>query len=196
MDELVKKWKPTKLLQLCNNDEEKENLAHHLEYASKQLIKDYTKYSEFQLHIILPLIVRIFNKNPNSFPKKIDKELYQKVSETLLKYNIIGDEKMYVDQKANDIYDMFTSKMTEDIFIEIFEKTESDITMWGDDNCYAGLQIIAKYSKNIVTGAEHDIIYSDAISNLIEAGITEEDVKQLALLNWMIEDECYLACFV
>jgi hypothetical protein len=35
------------------------------------------------------------------------------------------------------------------------------------------------------------------VDNILEAGLTEEDAKLLADMNWMIEDECgdYLACF-
>jgi hypothetical protein len=83
--------------------------------------------------------------------------------------------------------------MTEERFIEIME---GDNRNWEGDNAYQGLQILSKYTDNLVHGADHDIIYSASIDTLIEAGITEEDVIKLRDLNWMVEDEMYLACFV
>lgn len=82
--------------------------------------------------------------------------------------------------------------MTRDKFDKIFKETESN---WDGDNCYKGLQIIAKYTNNVVQAATHDEVWSENVENLIDAGITEEDVKALALLNWMIDEES-LACFV
>lgn len=86
-----------------------------------------------------------------------------------------------------------TSKMTKERFIEIFENTDSE---WEGDNCFQGLQIIAKYTDHIVNGAGHDEIWSEEVDILIEKGITEEDILALAKLNWWIEDNTYLACFV
>jgi hypothetical protein len=83
--------------------------------------------------------------------------------------------------------------MNKELFEQVFDNTDSK---WEGDNCYKGLQIIAKYTDNIVQGATHDKVYSADIDKLIEAGITEGEVKELALLNWMIEDGEYLACFV
>ena len=77
---------------------------------------------------------------------------------------------------------------------KIFEEVESDLNNVGD-NAFEGLKIISKYTKNPVQGADHDILYSEDIEKLIEAGITEEDVIKLSKLNWMINDE-YLVCFV
>ena len=83
--------------------------------------------------------------------------------------------------------------MTEERFLELMD---GDSGNWEGDNAYQGLQIIAKYTDNLIQGAGHDVIWSENISVLIEKGITEEDVKALRKLNWMIEDESYLACFV
>lgn len=83
--------------------------------------------------------------------------------------------------------------MTEERFEEIFETTESE---WEGDNCFQGLQIIAKYTDNVVCGAGNDEVWSEDVDNLIEKGITEEDVKSLAKLGWWIEENSYLACFV
>ena len=84
--------------------------------------------------------------------------------------------------------------MTEERLEEIFEETDSK---WDGDNAFQGLQILAKYTdKDVVCGAEHDIIYSVDIDKVID-DLTEEDAIQLAKLNWMIDDEfgCF-ACFV
>jgi hypothetical protein len=83
--------------------------------------------------------------------------------------------------------------MTEDRFEEIFQEDSGD---WEGDNAYQGLQIIAKYSDNVLQGAGRDIIWSENIEELIESGITEEDVIKLRELNWMIHDCTYLACYV
>lgn len=83
--------------------------------------------------------------------------------------------------------------MTEEKFIEIMD---ADSGEWEGDNAFQGLQIISKYTNNLIQGANHDIIYSEDISILVDNGITEEDVKELRRLNWMVEDDSYLACFV
>ena len=85
--------------------------------------------------------------------------------------------------------------MTIEEFEEIFENTESELSKVDGDNCFLGLQILSKYTKNLVHGAEHDRIFSESIENLIDASITKEDVISLAKLNWSIEEEC-LYCFV
>lgn len=74
----------------------------------------------------------------------------------------------------------------------IFNDTDSN---WKGDNAYQGLQILSKYTDRLIQGAGHDIIYSVDIDEIIELGITREDIVELAKLNWMIEHE-YLACFV
>jgi hypothetical protein len=85
--------------------------------------------------------------------------------------------------------------VTEERVIKIFEK-DSDLYNFEGDNAFEGLKIIAKYTKNIVQGADHDVIYSESIEKLIEAGMTENEFEQLRKMNWMIEDDSYLACFV
>jgi hypothetical protein len=70
---------------------------------------------------------------------------------------------------------------------------------WTGDNAIQGLQIIGQYinanEKNLICGAEHDLIFSVSLEDICEAGITEEDAQKLRNLNWMIEYES-LACFV
>jgi len=80
--------------------------------------------------------------------------------------------------------------MTEERFIELMEsETEYDRTFEGC-RILAGLVIITKYLPKIgIEAVEHDIIYSAGIEELIEAGITEEEVITLRKLNWMINDE-------
>ena len=82
--------------------------------------------------------------------------------------------------------------MTREEFEEVFE---SDEAKWEGDNCYQGLMIIAKYTKNVVHGASHDQVWSEDVDTLIDAGITVEDATKLRLINWMI-DEDSLSCFV
>lgn len=83
--------------------------------------------------------------------------------------------------------------ITRERFDEIFENTNSK---WNGDNAFQGCSILAKYTDNVITGAEHDVLYSESVDKLIEAGITIEDVTKLALLNWCIEEDTYLICFV
>jgi hypothetical protein len=84
-------------------------------------------------------------------------------------------------------------KATREQVEEIFENDE---TSWDGDNCFQGMQIIAKYTDNVVCGADHDIVYSADLDDLIEAGLTIEDANELRKLNWMLEDNDYLSCFV
>lgn len=74
-------------------------------------------------------------------------------------------------------------------------------TKWEGDNAFQGLQIIAKYmdpkKHNLICGADHDIIFSVYVKEIVEAGITEEDATALQKLNWSLsDDEDYLTCFV
>lgn len=86
--------------------------------------------------------------------------------------------------------------MTEERFIELME---ADVdTDWEGCNVFSGLKIITKYlPEKGIEGAEHDIIFSACVSELVEAGITEEDVVALRKLNWMIDEMGEgLACYV
>lgn len=75
---------------------------------------------------------------------------------------------------------------------QIFDDVDSN---WEGDNAFQGLQILSKYTDKLIQGAGHDTIYSIDIDDVIELGITKEDVTKLSLLNWMIEEDCF-ACFV
>ena len=89
--------------------------------------------------------------------------------------------------------------MTYDEFVEIFNDDEmggSLLSKLKGDNALIGLNLIAKYiSGDVLQGADHDIIYSASIDDLIEAGITKQDVEYLTKINWGINDD-YLVCFV
>lgn len=80
-------------------------------------------------------------------------------------------------------------------------KADGSVDMEGD-NALRGLELIRKIldpngalKPTVLCAAEHDIIYSVGISELIDAGITEEDVVQLRKLNWMCSDDT-LSCFI
>ena len=64
------------------------------------------------------------------------------------------------------------------------------------DKALIGLNLIAKYfdsDKEIITGIKQGIIYSVNIMDLVEKNITQEDVKQLKELGWLLsDDETYL----
>ena len=87
-----------------------------------------------------------------------------------------------------------TSSMTRERLEQIFEETKSD-SNWEGDNAFRGLQILSKYTDNLIQGAEHDIIYSCEIDDVVEK-LTDEDATMLAKLNWMLHDGEYFACFV
>jgi hypothetical protein len=89
-------------------------------------------------------------------------------------------------------------KMKREKFIEILDG-ESDGN-WEGDNAIQGLKIIEKYidhqKTNLIQAAQHNIIWSVDVDELIEAGITEHDAEELRRLNWMVQDDEYLACYV
>jgi len=77
---------------------------------------------------------------------------------------------------------------------KIFEETDAK---WEGNNTTKGLAIINSFLPDSgIEGADHDIIYSCNIQELIDAGATKEDFEKLAKLNWMVQDSEYLACFV
>lgn len=87
-------------------------------------------------------------------------------------------------------------KRTDEI-TNIFDTTSSDLKNIDGDSTFLGFQIISKYTKNIVQCAEHDIVYSIGVDEIIELNVTDEDLIQLAKLNWFIDgDGNSLASFV
>ena len=80
----------------------------------------------------------------------------------------------------------------------IFENTDSK---WEGDNAWQGLSILAKYidpmETGLIQGADHDVIWSVDVDKVLEAGLNQQDAKELALLNWHIdEDGDNFSCFV
>lgn len=59
------------------------------------------------------------------------------------------------------------------------------------DNIFMGLQVLSKYTNNLITHAEHDQIWSEGVEEVLEAGITSEDVKKLSGFNWMIDEDSF-----
>lgn len=91
--------------------------------------------------------------------------------------------------------------MTQEEFVAIFEDDEIDDEIdfdWTGDNAVQGLLIIGKYIKDrdLICGAEHDIIYSVTMEEVVKAGITLADATTLRKLNWMLHCHSYLACYV
>ena len=86
--------------------------------------------------------------------------------------------------------------MTRERFKKLME-SQDDID-WVGCNVVSGLKIITKYlPRKGIEGAGHDIVYSVTIDEILDAGITEEDVIELRKLNWMIDESgTGLACFV
>lgn len=88
-------------------------------------------------------------------------------------------------------------KRTEEIN-QIFENTKSELHKIEGDNALLGLILLSKYKtkKDVLRSAEHDIIYSFSIDDVIELDITDEDLTELARINWHISEYDCLACFV
>lgn len=86
--------------------------------------------------------------------------------------------------------------MTKEEFKKIM--TECVPIAWEGDSALKGLNIIHKYlpDKTILVAAEHDIIYSVDVDELIDAGLTDEDANELRALNWGISEFDSLCCFV
>lgn len=82
--------------------------------------------------------------------------------------------------------------MTKDEVRDIMVKSSGT---WTGDNAFKGLKILSKYTDYLIQAAEHDIIYSEEITKLIDAGITKKDLERLRKLNWLVDEE-HLACYV
>lgn len=65
-----------------------------------------------------------------------------------------------------------------------------------DDGVIQGILLMRKYVPDTrIEGADHDVIYSIDIDDLIDAGITEDDVLTLNKMGWHVEDG-YMRHFV
>ncbi len=87
--------------------------------------------------------------------------------------------------------------MTKERVEEIFEEEKQN--HWHGDNAFFGLKILEKYidprEEDLITGAQHDQIFSIGVEDAVNAGLTEEDVIKLREYNWMIEEDAF-SCFV
>ena len=74
---------------------------------------------------------------------------------------------------------------------EIFEATTSGLASYqGQDRTLLGLNLIHRHTGMGVGAAEHDIIYSAAsLDDLAASPITEDEVAELARMNWHIDDD-------
>ena len=59
----------------------------------------------------------------------------------------------------------------------------------GKSRILLGLNIIAKYIPCLEIQPAHDIIYAGNPEELLAAGMTEGDAKELCKMNWMIDSE-------
>lgn len=88
-------------------------------------------------------------------------------------------------------------KATAEQIEEIMSNEDIEVKISGIDNALQGCNILAKYvPNNVIQGAGHDVIWCCGVAEVVNAGITIDDVKKLKELNWMIEDGDYFACFV
>lgn len=89
------------------------------------------------------------------------------------------------------------TKLTLEDVKAIFNETESS---WHGDNVFKGLLLLSTHintdEKTILSWAGHDEIKSIDVEEAIGVGVTIETFKQLALLNWMVDEYDCLACFV
>jgi len=76
--------------------------------------------------------------------------------------------------------------MTKEKLIEIM-KNYNIKSVKNCDNAFMGLQILSKYTKNTIKEADFDIIYSENIDVLIDAGLSREDCVELKSFNWKID---------
>lgn len=79
--------------------------------------------------------------------------------------------------------------MKQEEFEKIFEET---IAVEKTNGFFKGLQIIYKYikdRKDIITGAQHDIVYSVDVDDLLNEDISIEDTIELAKLGWLVDVE-------
>jgi hypothetical protein len=86
--------------------------------------------------------------------------------------------------------------MTEERFEEIMEESYKYDHNFKGDTLFEGLKIMSKYTNDLCGGADHDIVYGPDIPTLVEAGIKEEEVRKLNILNWHVVDGEYVATHV
>ena len=76
--------------------------------------------------------------------------------------------------------------MTPERLEEILSTEESPSDQSKPCHILQGLNLIAKYLPNKgIEGAAHDMVYACDVSELAEAGITEDDALLLVRLGWL-----------
>lgn len=86
----------------------------------------------------------------------------------------------------------------EDIENYLSGEIDIQVDITNVDEVLTGLNIIRKYfepSKCVAIAAANETMYSVSPDEIVEAGLTIEDLAKLASLNWMISDDS-LAVFV
>ena len=92
--------------------------------------------------------------------------------------------------------------MNKERFLEIIKDTENKIKcdlLMSESKCNVlrGLNIIAKYLPDSGVGlASHDVILACSVDALLAAGITAEDAIILRRLNWGVNGDEWLHCFI
>ena len=80
--------------------------------------------------------------------------------------------------------------MTYEEFEEIMESDFSCSKTDRDCSIFLGLLIIREFlPKAGIEAAQHDIVFSVGVDELIEAGITKEKAGDLRRLGWMIDED-------
>ncbi len=89
--------------------------------------------------------------------------------------------------------------MTADRFREIMNDEEIEtIFPEKENNFFRGIKIIGKYlPKDCIAGADHDVVFSADVNDIVKAGITEGEALELRKINWHLDNDAdCLACFV
>lgn len=91
--------------------------------------------------------------------------------------------------------------ISREVIEKIFDDDSEINPDWQGDNFVQGIQILSKYinplKKDIVCGADHDVVYGPDIDDLIEKGLTVRDAEALQKLNWYIDEDLdSFCCFV
>jgi len=83
--------------------------------------------------------------------------------------------------------------LNEEQFVEIIndKKAYDREDYKGKNGILIGLQIVEKYLPNDGIEADHDIVFSADVKDLIKAGITIEDVESLNHHGWFVGDGDY-----
>ena len=72
--------------------------------------------------------------------------------------------------------------------LTIIRETEVDFKQ--KQRILRGFEILAKYDDDITCSFEHDILYIDSDFEESVAKMTREDVIEMAILGWFMDNEC------